>query len=87
MKETNILLLDFNPSSSLGQDLRGILASDPSWTVELRQLPLVDQALATVNRQLTSLIKNRALRMVFLMLPPSLLKQEPDLLQDRKSVV
>ena len=80
MKETNILLLDFNPSSSLGKDLRSILASDPSWTVELRQLPLVDDPLAAVNRQLTSLIKNLTLRMVFLMLPPSLLQQEPSLL-------
>jgi DNA-binding NtrC family response regulator len=76
MKKTNILLLDFNPSSSLGCRLRDILASVPRWAVNLKQVFVGNKGPASYNRYL---INNPSI--VFLVLPATLLKQGDRLFQ------
>ena len=81
MKETGILLLDFNPSSSLGSDLREILTSVSGWTVHYQRLATGDEGLTSLNGQLSSLLRNAELNVGFLILAANQLKPEKGILR------
>jgi DNA-binding NtrC family response regulator len=86
MKETGILLLDFNPSSSSGSELRSILTSVSGWTVQFQQLPAGDEGLTSLNGQLCNLTRNVELSVGFLILAPSQLKQAKRILECLRAV-
>jgi len=75
MIETNFLLLDFTQSGNLSATLSGILTSISWWVIELQQVVLADEGLTALNQRLTSLIENCNPSVVFLIFPPSPMKQ------------
>jgi DNA-binding NtrC family response regulator len=80
MKKTNILLLDFTPSCSLGGKLYDILASVPRWAVRLQRAFLGDLGPTGYP---PSLANNPCV--VFLVLPATLLKQGRQLFEPLQS--
>jgi two-component system, NtrC family, response regulator GlrR len=81
MNETVILLVDFNPSNTLVNDLRIILASVPAWVIQYQRLSPADDAPTKLASRLAEVTANQHLDVGLLVLDPFLLNQGRDVLR------
>ena len=85
MKETKIFFVDLYPGSGLGFSLQRILKSCPNLSLQLHHDSSRDSESVLCDPKLSSIVSRCQTDLIFLVLPPSNLKQAETLLQSTNS--